>query len=253
MKNQPPSMTAEEKAARQEVKRRLLLDFLASGEVFTTADIVAELLECSTSTAVRTLESAERASIIKSEVLDWGGRKLKIWGLTSHGAAVADQFDAPIFELGKTNPAYVQHRLDGQRLHIRAARAGWSGWTPERLLRERAQTQRGDAAKQLKVPDAAATSPGGACIALEIERNCKTPKRYQQVIVSYLRLIKSGTYHHVHYVCPPGIEKLVERCFQRITAVKFAGDVVQLNNSHRARFHFFSFDNWPPAKEQANG
>jgi hypothetical protein len=161
---------------------------------------------------------------------------MRLWGITPHGAAMAGQFDAPLFELGRTNPSWIHHRLDTQRMRLAAEAAGWHEWTTERNLQ-------GKSLK--KVPDAAAVDPQGQRVAIEIERHCKTAKRYQEIILAYLQEIKAGRFAQVDFVCPDGVEALVQRAFERVQSVKYQGETVLLTDAHRSRFSFSSFSAWP--------
>lgn len=236
LKSQPPRMTRQEQQLRIQEKRKRLLGFLASGEVYTSVQIAAQLLDVSRPAAVKTLVAMERDQALKSEVHRIDGHALRIYGITPHGLACADAFDSPFFELGRTNSNWIPHRLDTQRMRLKAEALGWRDWMGERSLLKLGLK---------KVPDASARNLGNELVAIEIERHCKTPKRYQQLIVAYLQEIKSGRFHHVDFVCPSGIELLVKRAMEKVTNVKFAGMDVAVTESHRARFHFYSFDNWP--------
>lgn len=238
-----PQMTHAERMARAQAKSEILLKFLGSGEVYITADVAADLLQIDRSRAAACLNSLERQGALKSETHDVRARFVKQWGITPHGLALADCFCNPFCELGRTNGAQLEHRSACQRMRLKTeAAGGWTDWTPDRIVR---------LTKGLKkVPDAIATDPIGNRVAIEIERNVKTPKRYSEIIVAYLLEIKAGKYDEVHFVCPAKVEKLVEKSFSRIESVKLNGEVVKLEAKHRARFKFFSFDNWPPKEEK---
>ncbi|MDD5395485.1 MAG: hypothetical protein PHE17_20875 [Thiothrix sp.] len=237
-----PVMTHAERLARQQAKSKILLEFLSCGEVYTSTNISSELLQLSRQRTESTLKSLEKAGFLKSELHNVNARNIRIFGITPHGLAAADApAGAPFFELGRTQPGWIMHRLEGQRMRLRAENSGWRDWTPERALR----------AKNLKkVPDAVATMPDGRRIAIEVERYAKTPKRYAELVIAYLLEIKSGKYAEVHFVCPFGIEKLVGNAFRKIESVKFAGETVRLEQKHFARFKFFNFENWPPVEDQ---
>lgn len=228
-------LSHQEKLARRDEKQAAILKFLASGEVFTTSEVVSDLLGISGRNAARALEGLEKAMAVKSEMHLVNSRKIKIFGLTPHGAALAGVFDAPIFELGRANPSWIPHRLELQKLHIRAERHGWTGWTPERQLM-------GLGLK--KVPDAGVIDPAGNRVAVEFERYCKTKKRYGEIIVSYLQMFKSGHFFEVHYITPDGLEHLIKRAFTEIKTLRFAGENVEFTEKHRERFHFYSFSDW---------
>lgn len=233
-----PSMTHTERCARAQEKTSILLKFLGSGEVFTTAQIAAQLWNVDRRRAAAGMRSMETRGLLKSEMHDVRAQDVCVFGITPHGLALADAYGNPRYEIGRTNGAQIEHRICGQRMRIKAEALGWTGWTPERVIRLTPNLK--------KIPDAAVIAPDGRRIAVEIERSIKTPKRYQEIIVAYLQEIKAGRYTEVHYVSPPGIEKLVRGTFDRIDSVKFGGEVVKLEAKHRARFRFFSFDNWPP-------
>lgn len=233
-----PSMTHTQRMARAQDKTDILLRFLGSGEVFTTAQVAAQLWHVDRRRAAAGMRSMEARGLLKSEMHDVRAQDVCIFGITPHGLALADCFGNPHHELGRTNGAQIEHRIAGQRMRIRAEAAGWTAWTPERVIRLTPGLR--------KLPDAAATDSAGHRIAVEIERSIKTPKRYAEIIVAYLLEIKSGRYTEVHYVSPPGTEKLVRGTFDRIASVKLNGEIVKLEQKHRDRFKFFSFDDWPP-------
>lgn len=205
--------------------------------MFSTTDLLCTLLQSARPRVTATLTALERDGALKSEELRVSGYKTRLWGITPHGLAVAGQFDAPFFEIGRTNAAYVPHRIETQRLRLAAEAADWQDWTPERVLR-------GQCLK--KVPDAMVISPEGLRVAIEVERNCKTPKRYAELMLAYILEIKAGRVQEVHFVCPPGVASLVERSMGRVTEVRHAGERVPLTDGHRKRFRYFSFDEWPP-------
>lgn len=242
MRSPPPIMTRAECMARVKQKADVLLKFLASGEVFTTTPIAAELWNIDRSTASTSLKSLERQGFLKSEMHDVRAQDVKVWGITPHGLAMVDACGNPHHEIGRTNGAGIEHRICGQRMRLKAEAAGWTAWTPERVVRLTPDLK--------KVPDAIATDPVGKGVAVEVERFCKTPKRYAEIIVAYLLEIKAGRYTEVHYVSPPGTEKLIERSFSRIVHVKHKGEIVKLEAKHRDCFKFFSFDTWPPQHEE---
>lgn len=232
-----PSMTHAQRMARAQAKADILLKFLGSGEVYITADVAADLLQVDRSRAAACMNSLEKKGALKSETHDVRARFVKQWGITPHGLALVDCFDSPFAELGRTNGAQLEHRAACQRMRLKAeAVGGWTDWTPDRMVRLIPGLK--------KVPDAIVTDHAGNRVAIEVERHVKTPKRYAEIIIAYLLEIKAGRYHEVHYVCPLGTEKLIEKSFSRIESVKLNGETVKLEDKHRARFKFFSFDNW---------
>jgi hypothetical protein len=187
-----PKMTHAEKQARSQVKRLLILRFLSSGEVYTSLAIAAQVMSCSTSAAERTLLGLVRDGAIKSESHFVLSRKLHIFGITPHGLVLADEFDHPFFELGRTNSVYIPHHLKTQQARINAEASGWAEWTPGKVLY-------GQGFK--KVPDALCTMPDGRRVALEVELHTKTKKRYEEIISSHLQSITKKQWDEVLYLC----------------------------------------------------
>jgi hypothetical protein len=243
----PPKMTFEQQQARIAAKRLSICRFLAGGEVYSTSAILADLLGgVSRQTCERTLQGMERDKLVVHERLAGAGPLVPtLWGITPHGLAFADACGDPHHELGRTNASYVQHRLDRQKIRIAAESAGWTAWTTERALHIAAEAAK---EKLRKIPDAVATSPDGKRIAIEIERHAKTPKRYAELITAYILEIKAGRYSSVHFICPPGIAHLVERAMNKVEFIKFQGEAVKVEPAHRARFRYFSFNDWTNAQ-----
>lgn len=230
-----PKLTHQERQSIKDDKRTKVLTFLGSGEVYSTADIIADLLKLSRPRAIACLNALERDHYINSELVKINARNVKVFGVTAHGLSVVDACGNPHFEIGRNNPSSMQHKLDGQRMRIKAENAGWTNWIPERIARN---------LKLKKIPDAIATDPKSNVIAIEIERFAKTPKRYAEVIVTYLLEIKAGKYHEVHYVSPTGVSRLIQNSFAKIEYVKVNGQKVKLTEKHLAKFKFFEFNNW---------
>lgn len=238
--NTIPQMTHAQRLARAQGKRSALLAFLASGEVWTVAEVAAQVMGVSRRRAQDALAGMERDALIGSETLPVGSRPTTLYGITPHGCAVADAFESPFFEKGRTNPSWVEHRVAGQRMRLAAEAAGWRDWLPERSLRVRAGLE-----GWKKIPDAVATSPAGEVVAIEIERHCKTPKRYAELWLAYLQDMKAKRINRVNFICPPGVEVLVAKAMARVTHVKLNGEAVAITEAHRARFSYFNFENFP--------
>lgn len=235
--NNLPNMTHGERQARASEKRERLLNFLASGEVWTSTQLAADLLQVSRPVALNTLAALGKERAIVSESHMIAGRTQKIWGITAHGLALAEVAGAvPAFQLGRTNPSHIPHHLQTQDARIAAESSGWTGWVPGKLLYNR---------ELRKVPDAAATSPTGKRVAIEIERYIKSPKRYSDIIAAYLRDIKDGYFDEVHYLAPSGLHVPLEKVFRGIKTFSFAGEQVQVDERHQNRFKFYALTEWP--------
>lgn len=229
-----PKMTHIEAMARHAAKQKIILDFLGSGESYTTVAIAADLLQLSLRRTRAALDGLVKDGSLKSEMHHVDAHKLALYGITAHGLAIADRLDAPEFEKGRVNSAYIPHHIDTQRMRLRAEANGWTGWTPDRAMRTSGE----------KRPDAMAITRTGHRVAIEIERHAKSPRRYAEFIAKYLSAIKLKRYDYVCFICPVGVEKLVERSMGKVDAVRFAGELVRLNDEQRNCFKYFNFDNF---------
>lgn len=236
MHNQFPRLTHEQRLARAAAKRELLLQWLSTGEVYTSLSIASRLMSVSHSSAQRTLAGLVRNRALKFESHFVASRKTFIYGITPHGLALCDKFDVPHFQIGKTNSSYITHHLETQQARLSAEASGWTDWRPGKILYGQ---------NLPKVPDALATSPKGARVAIEIERHIKTPKNYEEVIAGHLMCISKRLWSEVHYLTPAGLSKRVQKSFEQVTTVPVKGDRVALEQAHRDRFKFFELSDWP--------
>ncbi len=240
--NNIPRMSRVEIVARAQAKETLLLDFLASGEVWTTPPLIAQLLGLSLRRAFDQVQRMEREGLVVTEKIELG-RGVTLVGITSQGLAysahpVAAQ--TARFEPGRVSESFVHHHIDTQRARLQAEAAGWT-WEAGKLLYNKGF---------LKVPDGLATSPKGERVAVETERTIKTPLRYSQIIPQALKDIKAGRYDKVQYLSPQGRADAVSRALHRVQTVKVGGDAVRLADSHWARFSFSNLIDWPTAGAQ---
>ena len=74
-------MTYTEKIERAAHKRAALLDFLASGEVFTTVAMAAELLQLSEQTVQPMLKRLVAEQILRVDTKAVPFSKTKLWGI----------------------------------------------------------------------------------------------------------------------------------------------------------------------------
>lgn len=240
-----PAMTYCERQARSEAKRQLILRFLASGEVYTDLRIASLEMVCSTTSAERTFAGLVRDGALKSEVHFVQSRKLKIYGITSHGLALAGEFDNPAFELGRINSGFILHHLQTQQARINAEATGWTGWKPGKVLH-------GLGLK--KVPDALVISPTGRRVAIELERHIKSQKRVAEIISAHLQAITQKHWDEVHYLTSPELVLPLQKVFQKIETIPVMGERHKLEEKHRARFQFVALSDWPRTTgENTNG
>ncbi|MGA8148221.1 MAG: MobC family replication-relaxation protein [Gallionellaceae bacterium] len=235
-----PHMSFLEKQSRADAKRELVLQFLASGEVFSTVTMLSRVISASPSSTLRTLDYLMRDGALKVEEHVIQCRHTHLYGITPHGLGLVGKFDSRHFELGKTNSAYIPHHLSTQSARLNAEESGWGDWVPGKILHGKGIE---------KVPDALVTSPSGKRVAIEIERHIKTPKRYTEIISAHLQAITQKHWAEVHYLCPDCLHKKVEAAFMHIDSVLVKGERVTLLQKHRDCFKFFALDAWPATKK----
>jgi hypothetical protein len=232
------TMTNAEKRQRAALKRRTLVGFLASGEVYTTLSVAAELLQTSERNALRLLQTLVEERILKIDEKVVPGSNLKLYGITAHGLALTESAypQAREFQIGKTNPGWVPHHIEGQKVRIRAEHAGWTGWIPGKLLLV-------DNEQRLKkLPDALCVRPDARRVAVEIERYVKSKKRMADVVAAHLQQIVAKRYDFVYYFSPH--KSALERALDGVQFVIVDANKVKLNDSHRARFKVFDIQYW---------
>jgi hypothetical protein len=186
----------------------------------------------------------ERDGLLKRETVEANSRRWTLWGITSHGQAMAfdpeknEQPESKYFEAGRVGLSVLAHTLELQRLSIKAKRAGWTNWIfCDRLSKWQAGQSR---------PDALVTAPTGIVIALECERTIKTVKRYEAILVDRLQSIRRGDFAHCVWLCPtPDQAKRLHAIILCIKELNVAGSIVQIQDRHRATLHFTAFEDFP--------
>ncbi len=133
----------------------------------------------------------------------------------------------------------MRHNLDIQHLCVAAGKCGWTEWQNGDRL--------GVAAKDGKRPDALAISPTGKRVALEVERTMKTSKRYEVILVQYLKLLKAGEIDLVAWASPTeDFSKRLRSIITSIQTVRVDGRKVAVDPArHHCNLRFVSYDTWP--------
>ncbi|MDI3260279.1 MAG: hypothetical protein QJR02_11345 [Sinobacteraceae bacterium] len=233
----PPKMSRAEIMARSKAKRQMVLDWCAT-ESFTSPAVVAVMLGISHRRGGKLLADMARDGLMVRD--DFHGEGSPVWGITTLGLGYANapQVIGREYEPGRITPAFARHELDVQLARVRAFAAGWTDWTPSRLLH-------GTGLK--KVPDAIAVTPSGERVAVEIERSIKSLRRYREAIAAQLRDMRAGRYGRVIYVSP-GHAAALERTLRRVGEVRIAGERLRLGDAHFARYRVLDFASFPPAE-----
>lgn len=178
-------MSYKQKQERALQKKVVVLNFLASGEVWTTLAVVAELLKVTERTAQHLLARLVEERLVAVDLNVVPHSNLKIYGITEHGLSVCESTNPACksYSIGRTNPAYVTHHIQSQLVRIRMEQSAWTGFVPGKLLYGSADR------KGQIVPDFLAVRPDGLRVAGEIERYCKSPKRQADVFAGHLKQI----------------------------------------------------------------
>lgn len=230
-----------ERMTRAQDKQAALLRYLRD-ETWSVSEVLASVAGVTSRQAIhKTLMQLERDELIKRASLPLPGRApLTAWGITPHGLAMSleegeDYEPRPVFEPSRLSLQRIPHQVDLQLARQQAEAAGWSEW----IRGERLGTN------PVIRPDAIATSPKGARVAIEIERTIKTRKRYQVIIRDHLRQINAGSWQVVVYVTPEGMASRLKRVFDSIESVNFGSQRAALGDEHRRRFRFVELGDWP--------
>lgn len=240
-----------ERRERAQAKRREILRFLRY-EGWTTTEVVSVLLGVGYSAAHQALKNLQRDGLTSSSAVFVPGRqgavRTVLHGVTAQGLAYAFDLDevqdarSP-WEPSKTNPLFVPHQVMTQLARVRAEKLGWHDWLPARSLMRLGLP---------KLPDGEASEPDGGRVAVEVEREIKTDRRYEAVIGAYIAQIKAdGRWDRVDYLCPDlDFAARLARNFGRLQQLRLEipghpTKTGKLEQTHLDRFRFYAHDAWP--------
>lgn len=238
--------------ARAQEKRKKVLVFLRD-EIWTSTENISALLEIGYTGAYQLLKAMVKIKHIHAKefyiVGSRGAKRVVLYGITTHGLAYAWGVDEEsqarnAWQPSKTNALFVPHNLTTQQARIKAEKLGWHDWRTSRLLMPLALP---------KIPDGDAISPDGVAVAIEVENEIKTDKRYEGVIGAYISQIKNEKrWGRVDYLCPSSdfstrLAKVFSRLQKlRLDARKDSPSVVaELTQAHLDRFRFYEASEWP--------
>lgn len=243
-----------ERRERAQAKRRHVLRFLRH-EGWTTVEVVSALLGIGYSAAHQTLAQMERDGLTTSAALFVPGRqgvvRTVLHGITAQGLAFAYDLDEAQetrtpWEPSKTNPLFVPHQVMAQLARVRAEQAGWCDWLPARTLMRQGLA---------KIPDGEGTDSDGERVAVEIEREIKTDRRYEAVIGAYIATMNTtGRWSRVDYLCPDeDFAARLARVFGRLQHLRLElpGQPAKVgvpDQAHLDRFRFYSHEAWPSGR-----
>lgn len=231
---------------RIEEKQNIVLGFLAQ-EVFSTSEILGQLLNLSRTATYKTLKLMEKRDLIRMYPIEYElaqRGKQTIWGLTPKGALLAtdlDNFQIDFYEAGRIATSTMAHSLAIQRVKIAGFTKGWTDWISSRKLKQIAAR---DKKKWKQIPDALATSLDGKVIAFEVEKTVKTPKRYQVILSNYAKMFLDQSIDEVFYIGPENIVKRLERLFSNIDKLVVDGKSYPVHENVLKRIQFLSYEDW---------
>ena len=164
----------------------------------------------------------------------------QIWGITRCGVSLIQETDSdiesrPVFYKSSVNRTSMNHQLDIQRLRIIAERKGWRSWK---------KNARNSVMKKGEVyPDAVAVRPDHTRIAIEVERTLKTNDRYPGILVAHLIARKNRNWDEsTTLVQTLKCHGNWRRFFSEISEANHLGEVLRINDAHRAPFRFLTYD-----------
>ena len=221
----------------REQKRKLLLEFLRD-EIWSSAPVLTQVLGLTLSATYKTLNSFEKAGLIKSLFVQ--ELNFKVWGITNAGLfeswdAEKNMIKRTPFEPSKFKPIQARHELYLQQARIQALENNWSDW---RLGKHLMNVE--------KRPDAIARDPNGRVVHIEFEQVVKCKSRLEKIFSVYLQKIKRGELDYVAYVCPTELfAKRLVKLFNSIKEIPVAGTRVPITDKHRAKFIVTDLSRWP--------
>ncbi len=233
-----------ERARRQQRKRRAVLRFLRE-HIWSTQHILQEVMGLAArQSGHRSLSLLEKEGVIRRHSFQSLAGPITVWGITAHGQALAFELNSehPVtayFEPSRVAEQTIRHELDLQRIRLKAEASGWRDWQSGDRL--------GAVAKGAKRPDAIALNPRGQRVAIELERTMKTTKRYEVVIVNYLRALKSGLVQRVVWISPePEFSSRLRAIITSIKSVRVSGERVAIDPTrHHQHLYFTHYQLWP--------
>lgn len=233
-----------QRLARKSQKEKVVLHFLKQ-HIWSTQDILQQVMKlASRQSAHKSLVVLETQGYIKRHIYIALGGRITIWGITQQGQAAAfdltsENIIAAYFEPSRVSEQTIRHQLDLQRLRLKAEATGWNHWIDGDRL--------GNYGKNQKRPDALANNPQGHIVALECERTFKSLKRYEQILVEYLKLIKAAQINCVVWVSPTEEMAIrLRKILTSISSVRINGQKVLIEpEKHHVHLHFCSYAKWP--------
>lgn len=193
-----PPQSYKQNKKRSAEKEQSIVNFLGSGEVWSSLPILTHVLKIEEHQTSVTLKRMVIKNLIKEEVLP---DKTKIFGITNTGIAlVKDQTNSKAFCIGKTPLSTVKHHLLTQKARLLFQSMKATAWLPGKAIYK-------DKNYHLKnVADGCFQFQNLTCV-LEIELFVKSHKRMKKVLGNYVHDLTDTQYgkpllDRVYYFTP---------------------------------------------------
>lgn len=240
----PGLLGPKDRDERAQFKRNAVLRHLRQ-HLWSNQEILQQVMGvASRQAAHKSLIMMERDQLLRRHTYQALGGPVTIWGITAHGQSMA--FDPATetafgvyFEPGRISEQSIRHQLELQRLRLGAEAAGWSNWVDgDRLAVLPTGGQR---------PDALALDTQLRKCAIECERTMKTSKRYQSILVGYLRALKSAEIERVIWVSPTAdFSRRLRAIVTGISKVSIGGQTIMIDPlKHHLKLQFTDYSRWP--------
>ena len=234
-------MLPVQRAERMLQKQRLILRFLRA-EIWTDHKNLGELLKIMPASTNRTVNSLIKAELLRTNRVALVGGHITLIGITHHGQALStdpnEEVVEKVFEPNRVSKTYLRHSLDIQYLRIKAERSGWTGWINADRVKKWQESQ--------GRPDAFAMDAAGRRIAVECERTIKSPKRYIQILSTWLQSIRRGDVQRVVWVSPTAaVRDHLRKIITNITHVELGGKMVLIPRDRFQKLDFLTYAEWP--------
>ena len=210
-------------------------------ETWTHIDIIFQLLnDVSNEQIEEVLKEQSEAKLIGNHQLPTGFSSTEqIWGISRRGVSLIQETDRnlesrPIFYKTSVNRTSMNHQLDIQRLRLIAERKGWRSW--KKNARNSVMKKVKSILMQLQY---ALIIP----VAIEVERTIKAYDRYPGVLVAHLIARKNRKWDEIYYFSSDtNVSRQLEKIFSEISEANHLGEVLKINDAHRAPFRFLTYD-----------
>ena len=237
IKNKAERMATMSKSQRFNInkeRRYLLLNFLANGEYWTTAENVRILLGVNHLSYVRRfLDTLIAEQLLVKKSYSFGATPRNFYSITEKGLTFIDNFENR--KITKHSHQTMWHNELVQRLKLIAMSVKGDGlqWLTD------IQLQRGEDA-YASYPDALYDNK----IAIELQRNIYSFDGFVSKVAKCLKDIYSERFNKVLYVCVDNCKaSQLQGLFNKIEKVKNSrNEDVFLTEEHRNKFCFIDFN-----------